>query len=106
MNHRSVTIDYSESTISEGSHTFKITANDGYEFTEKGSYSLGNPELPDPVSEFDFFPSSKEVATLTINVTDMLTINLKATKKVESISNFTNPGGDLFFKKKALASGS
>ena len=82
-------IDYSESTIQKGSHTFTITANEGYEFTEKGAYTLGNPDLPTPPAIYDFFPSSKEVATLTINVTDMLTINLKATKKVESISNFT-----------------
>ena len=82
-------IDYSESTITKGSHTFTITANEGYEFTEKGSYTLGNPDLPTPAATYNFFPSSKEVATLTINVTDMLTINLKATKKVEAISNFT-----------------
>ena len=82
-------IDYSETTIQEGSHTFTITANEGYEFTEKGTYTLGDPDLPDPTATYEFFPSSKEVATLTINVTDMLTINLKATKKVEAVSNFT-----------------
>ena len=82
-------IDYSETTIIKGSHTFTLTANEGYEFTEKGTYMLGDPNLPYPTPIYDFFPSSKEVTTLTIEVSDMLTISLKATKKVESISNFT-----------------
>lgn len=83
------TIDYSETTIKAGTHTFTITPNEGYELSEKGTYTLGNPRQPYPVADYDFFPSSKEVATLTIEVDNMLTIRLKATKKVESISNFT-----------------
>lgn len=83
------TIDYLENTIEAGTHTFTITPNEGYELTEKGTYTLGDPRKPYPVSDYDFFPSSKEVATLTIEVDNMLTIRLKATKKVEAISNFT-----------------
>ena len=83
------TVDYLESTISKGNHTFTLTANEGYEFTEKGTYMLGNPNLPYPTDDYEFFPVSKEVTTLTVEVDDMLTISLKATKKVESVSNFT-----------------
>lgn len=83
------TIDYLENTIEAGTHTFTITPNEGYELTEKGTYTLGDPRKPYPVADYDFFPSSKEVATLTIEVDNMLTIRLKATKKIESISNFT-----------------
>lgn len=85
------TIDYSEPTISNGDHTFTITPNVGYELTEKGSYTLADPQDYYAPVDTDFFPSSKEVTTLTINIRNKdLTIRLKATKKqVEQISNFT-----------------
>lgn len=86
------TVDYSQSTIEYGKHTFTFTANNGYTFKENGRIEYENSSTGVNVS--NTIPANNE-PTLTFtfevnNFTQNINITLKGIIDKETTTRFTN----------------
>lgn len=68
------TSDYTDETITEGSHTITLTATDGFIFSANGTYTVGG-------TEYTIGATGSNTVSFTVNVTGAVVVNMTAEVK-------------------------
>ena len=81
------TSDYTETTITEGTHTITLTASDGYIFSNVGSYSVGD-------TQYAIEATGNSTASFTVNAVGNVVVNMTAVEKPKTEYSYTQNLGN------------
>lgn len=81
------TSDYTETTITEGTHTITLTAGDGYIFSNAGSYSVGD-------TQYVIEATGNTTVSFTVNATGNVVVNMVAVEKPKTEYSYTQNLGN------------